>query len=87
MTTIDTMQAWACAAYGGPENLTLETRAVPVPESHQVLIKVEATTVDSGDVRIRTQNLPRGMGLMGRLAFGFHLRSSLAWVSCLPQRK
>lgn len=65
-----TMQAWACTAYGGPENLMLQTLAMPVPASHQVLIKVEATTVDSGDVRIRTQNLPRGMGIMGRLAFG-----------------
>lgn len=75
MTTIDTipttMQAWVCGAYGGPENLTLQTLATPVPQSHQVLIKVAATTVDSGDVRIRTQNLPRGMGWMGRLAFGF----------------
>lgn len=65
-----TLQAWACGAYGGPDNLTLETLAMPVPKSHQVLIRVDATTVDSGDVRIRTQNLPRGMGLMGRLAFG-----------------
>lgn len=64
------MQAWACRNYGGPENLALLTLAVPVPKSHQVLIRVTTTTVDSADVRIRTQNLPRGMGLMGRLAFG-----------------
>lgn len=65
-----TMQAWACLGYGGPENLELLTLAVPLPKPHQVLIKVAATTVDSADVRIRSQNLPRGMGWMGRLAFG-----------------
>ncbi|MCH8533043.1 MAG: NAD(P)-dependent alcohol dehydrogenase [Saccharospirillum sp.] len=65
-----TMQAWICRNYGEPENLELQTRAVPVPKPQQVLIKVATTTVDSADVRIRTQNLPRGMGWMGRLVFG-----------------
>lgn len=66
----DTMQAWACTGYGGPENLGLQTFPVPHPKDHQLLVRVRATTVDSADVRIRTQKLPKGMGAIGRLVFG-----------------
>lgn len=66
----DTMQAWACTNYGGPETLALQSFPVPVPKKHQILVRVLAATVDSADVRIRTQKLPRGMGAIGRLVFG-----------------
>jgi NADPH:quinone reductase-like Zn-dependent oxidoreductase len=64
------MQAWICRRYGGPEVLTLEERPTPVPKDGELLLRIHATTVSSADVRIRTQNLPRGFGLIGRLAFG-----------------
>lgn len=66
----DTMQAWACTGYGGPEHLTLRTLPAPKVKKHGLLIRVAASTVDSADIRIRTQVLPKGMGLMGRLVFG-----------------
>ncbi|MHA7881271.1 MAG: NAD(P)-dependent alcohol dehydrogenase [Saccharospirillum sp.] len=66
----DTMQAWACTGYGGPEKLGLQTFPIPPPKAHQLLVRVLATTVDSADVRIRTQTLPKGMGAVGRLVFG-----------------
>lgn len=64
------MQAWVCHGYGGPEMLALEDRPLPVPGDNEILVKVHATTVTSGDVRVRTLKLPRGFGLIGRLALG-----------------
>lgn len=65
------MKAWICHAYGGPDVLALEDRPIPVPGDNEILVKVHATTVTSGDVRVRTLTLPRGFGLIGRLALGF----------------
>ncbi|WP_298208778.1 NAD(P)-dependent alcohol dehydrogenase [Acidovorax sp.] len=66
----DTMQAWACRDYGGPEMLALQAWPRPKPGPHEVLVRVRAASVSSADVRIRTQNLPRGFGVLGRLVFG-----------------
>lgn len=64
------MQAWICRAYGGPEVLALESRPRPVPKEDEVLVSLRATTVSSGDARIRGMRMPRGFGVMGRLALG-----------------
>lgn len=65
------MKAWICRNYGGPDVLALEERPRPEPKDGEVLIRVRATTVSSGDMRIRSLKLPRGFGPMGRLVFGF----------------
>lgn len=65
-----TMKAWICRDYGAPEVLALEDRPRPVPKDNEVLIRICATTVSSGDMRVRTMKLPRGFGLIGRLIFG-----------------
>ncbi len=65
------MQAWECHAYGSPDVLALVKRPVSMPGAKQVLVRVEATTVETGDVRIRAQNMPRGLALIGRLVFGW----------------
>jgi NADPH:quinone reductase-like Zn-dependent oxidoreductase len=65
-----TVHAWVCRDYGGPGVLALQTRQRPAPGPSDVLIRVQAVSVSSADVRIRTQNLPRGFGLLGWLAFG-----------------
>lgn len=65
-----TLRAWVCHDYGGAEVLELQTRPGPTPGPRDVLVRVLAASVSSADVRIRTQNLPRGFGLLGRLAFG-----------------
>lgn len=64
------MKAWICKGYGGPEVLALEDRPVPVPGDDEVLVKIHATTVASGDVRVRAFKFPQGFGLIGRLVFG-----------------
>lgn len=56
--------------YGGAEVLELETRDKPVPGAKEVLIKVHATSVTSGDRHARSLELPRGYGWLGRLVFG-----------------
>lgn len=65
-----TMKAWICRGYGGPEVLAIEDRPRPLPRDNEVLIRICATTVSSGDIRVRTLKLPKGFGLIGRLAFG-----------------
>lgn len=65
-----TMRAWAVTGYGGPEVLALREVPVPRPGRGEVLIRVEATTVSSGDRRVRALDLPPGMGAMGRIAIG-----------------
>lgn len=64
------MKAWICRDYGGPDVLALEDRPRPSPSDDEVLIRIRATTVSSGDVRVRTLKLPRGFGLIGRLVLG-----------------
>lgn len=65
------MKAWVCRAYGGPEVLALEDRPRPVPGRGEVLVRIHATTVSSGDARVRALRLPRGFGPLGRPALGF----------------
>lgn len=64
------MRAWCARAYGGPE--VLELREVPLapPGAGEVLVRVEATTVSSGDRRVRALDVPRGMGPILRAVFG-----------------
>ncbi len=66
-----TMKAWTCRQYGGPDGLTLEDLPTPLPGPDEVLIRVRATTVSSGDVRVRALRLPPGFGPFGRLFLGF----------------
>ena len=65
------MKAWLCRRYGGPEVLDLVDLPKPVPGPGEVLVKIHSATVTSGDSRIRGYRLPRGFGLIGRLALGF----------------
>src|SRR5213083_3180829 len=47
------MKAIVCTKYGPPTVLQAEEVEKPTPKDDQVLIRVHATTVTSGDVRLR----------------------------------
>jgi len=65
------VKAVVCTGYGPPDVLELRQVEKPVPKDHEVLIKVHATTVHRGDVRIRSFDVPRGQRFMARLVLGF----------------
>lgn len=56
--------------YGTPEVLEIVEVEKPTPQAHEVLIRIYATTVTSGDWRVRSLNVPIGFGLVSRLVFG-----------------
>ncbi|MCL1919291.1 MAG: alcohol dehydrogenase catalytic domain-containing protein [Peptococcaceae bacterium] len=54
----DKMKAGICRKYGPPEVVKIEERLKPIPKADEVLIRVHATTVASGDCRVRSANIP-----------------------------
>lgn len=64
------MKAAICTCYGAPDVVQIQERPIPTVGRHEVLVKVLATTVNSGDSRIRSLNVPKGFGVLLRLAMG-----------------
>lgn len=64
------MRAIICGKYGPPDVLELKEAPKPVPKPDELLIRVRATTVTSGDCRIRGFRSPPLFWLPMRLVLG-----------------
>lgn len=64
------MRAVICTKYGSPEVLQIREISKPVHSSNQLLVKIIATAVNSGDARVRSLDVKGWMKLVMRLVLG-----------------
>lgn len=65
------MRAAVIDKYGAPGVVRIAEVPTPVPRAEEVLVRVHAAAVTSGDARIRAARFPRGFAPFARTAFGF----------------
>jgi NADPH:quinone reductase-like Zn-dependent oxidoreductase len=65
------MKAAVYARYGSPDVVEVKEVEKPTIKDDEVLIRIRATTVSSGDWRVRSLNMPVGFGLLARPILGF----------------
>lgn len=65
------MKAVICRSYGPPEVLAVEEVERPVPGEKDVLVRIRASAVNSGDVRVRGLVVGGFLRLVMRLVLGF----------------
>lgn len=64
------MLAAVQTAYGGPQVVVIREVPKPVPKAGEVLVRVAASTVTSGDARLRAFSVPAAFWLPARLFLG-----------------
>jgi NADPH:quinone reductase-like Zn-dependent oxidoreductase len=83
MTHPSTMQAATYRSFGDPTVVHITERPMPVPKTHEILVKVAASAVTAADVRIRSASFPRGFGILSRIAvFGVFAPRKQVLGSC-----
>src|SRR5690242_4596096 len=64
------MKAMVFTHYGSPDVLQLGEVAKPTPKDHEVLIRIDATTVTAGDCELRSFKIPLFIWLPLRIYMG-----------------
>src|SRR5438445_13226448 len=64
------MKAIVWTKYGPPDVLQLKEVAKPAPKDHEVLIRIDATTVTAADCELRSLKLPIWLRLPIRIYLG-----------------
>jgi NADPH:quinone reductase-like Zn-dependent oxidoreductase len=64
------MKAVYCTAYGPPDVLQIRDVPTPEPTDDQILVKIVATAVNSGDIRVRSLDVQGLMRVAMRLVLG-----------------
>jgi NADPH:quinone reductase-like Zn-dependent oxidoreductase len=65
------MKAVVATRFGAPDVLQLQEVDKPTPRDNEILIKVRATTVNVGDIRMRSFDVPPLFRLPAHLTLGF----------------
>ena len=65
------MKAIVANKFGNADVLQLRDVPKPTPQANEILVKVKATTVSAGDIRMRSLDVPLAFWLPARLTLGF----------------
>ena len=65
------MKAALCTAYNAPDAIRIAEIPTPTPKPDEVLIRIHASGVSSGDWRIQSASFPLGFAILGRLLLGW----------------
>ncbi len=64
------MKAAICTAYGNPEAIQIQDVPKPIPKENEILVKVIASAVNSGDVRVRSLDVNGILKIVMRMVLG-----------------
>ncbi|MGF1925798.1 MAG: alcohol dehydrogenase catalytic domain-containing protein, partial [Bacteroidia bacterium] len=65
------MKAVVCKKYGSAEHLEIQEVTTPTPKGNEILVRIMASALNSGDVRTRTLAAKGFMKIIMRLVLGF----------------